>query len=315
MHPENALKVFVGSANPHLGKLVCDSLGIEVGQSEVLQFSDGNTFVRVLEDVRGRDTYIIQGVSYPVNQNFVELLFWLDALKLASAAKVTAIIPFFSYAKGDKKDEPQVSIRARVCADAIEAAGADHVLTMDLHSPQIQGFFHKPVDHIYARGIIAEYFKKRKIPDLVIASADVGFGKQAFKYGEMLSVPVVIGNKIRTDHSEKANIWNVVGDVKGKNVLIVDDIIFSGGSLIAMTEAVKAMGAKDVYAAVTHGVLTKGAMDKIQKSSIKELLVTDSVEYRFDAVGSKLNVVSVAPLFAEAIRTLHDYRKTSDIFG
>ena len=165
-------------------------------------FSEGNVFVRVLENVRGRDVYIIQGTEYPVNDNFVELLFWIDAFRRASATQVTAVIPFFSYAKGDKKDEPRVSIRARVCADAIEAAGADRVLTMDLHSPQIQGFFKIPVDHLYAMPVLIDYFRKKQIPDLVVASPDVGFGKQAYRFAELMRAPVVFGNKVRRDHDE-----------------------------------------------------------------------------------------------------------------
>jgi len=226
--------IIIGSACPDLGQSICRHLGIDPTKSEVLTFSEGNTFVRALESVRGKDCYIIQGVCFPVDKNFMELLFWVDALKLASASKVTAVIPFFSYAKGDKKDEPRVSIRARVCADALEAAGIDRVLAMDLHSPQIQGFFRKPVDHLNARGVLADYFRKRDLGDWVVASADVGYGKNAFKFGQELGRPVVIGNKIRKDHSESAQIWNIVGDVKDKNMLIVDDIIFTGGSLIAM---------------------------------------------------------------------------------
>jgi ribose-phosphate pyrophosphokinase len=264
--------------------------------------------------VRGKDCYIIQGICYPVDKNFMELMFWVDALKLASASKVTAVIPFFSYAKGDKKDEPRVSIRARVCADALEAAGIDRVLAMDLHSPQIQGFFRKPVDHLNARGVLANYFRKEDLKDWVVASADVGYGKNAFKFGQELGCPVVIGNKIRKDHSESAQIWNIVGEVKNKNMLIVDDIIFTGGSLIAMAQAARAQGAKKIVAAVTHGVLTAGAMSKFDASIIDELVITDTVEYRFEKLSPKVKVVSVAPLFAEAIRHIHDNESVSELF-
>ncbi|MBC7660682.1 MAG: ribose-phosphate diphosphokinase [Chitinophagaceae bacterium] len=315
-HQSKEIAVICGSASPDLGKKICERLGIKPTAAEVITFSEGNTFVRALENVRGKDTYIIQGVNYPVDRNFMELLFWVDALKLASAAQVTAVIPFFSYAKGDKKDEPRVSIRARVCFDALEAVGCDRVLTMDLHSPQIQGFFRKPMDHLYARTVIADYFRKKmqKKDDWVVASADVGYGKNAFKFGQELDVPVVIGNKLRKDHTENAQIWNIVGDVKDKNVLIVDDIIFTGGSLIAMAEAAKAQGAKDIYAAVTHGVLTASAQQKLSDSVIKEIVVTDTVEYRFEPFGPKIKTVSVAPLFAEAISRIHNNESISALF-
>ena len=308
------LAVIVGSASPELGAAVCRHLGIQATPSEVMTFSEGNTFVRILESVRGKDCFIIQGVHFPVDKNFMELLFWIDALKLASAAQVTAVIPFFSYAKGDKKDEPRVSIRARVCMDALEAAGADRILTVDLHSPQIQGFFRRPVDHLNARGVIAQHFKQHDLHDWVVASADVGYGKSAFKFGQELNLPVVIGNKIRKDHSETAHIWNIVGDVQGKNVLIVDDIIFTGGSLIAMAQAAKAQGAKDIYAAVTHGVLTPGAQKKIEASLIKEVIITDSVEYRFEPLSQKIKIVSVAPLLAHAITHIHTSASVSELF-
>lgn len=308
------IKVFIGSSNPTLGKKVCDYLKIAPAKGEVLRFSEGNTFVRVLESVRGKDVYVIQGVSYPVNDNFVELLFWIDAFRLASAGSVTAIIPFFSYAKGDKKDEPRVSIRARVCADALEAAGVDRIVTVDLHSPQIQGFFKKPVDHLYARKTLVNHIQSLKLSNMVVASADVGFGKSAFKFAEALGTDVVIGNKVRADHTEQANIWSVVGDVKGKDVIIVDDIIFTGGSLIAMAQACKENGANNVYAAVTHGVLTKGAAEKIAKSQIKKLIVTDTVEYRFEDAPPQIEVASVAPVIAQAIENIHNYDSLAGLF-
>lgn len=314
MKAEQEIKVIVGSSNPILGQLICDQMGLAPCKSEVIQFSEGNTFVRILENVRGRDVYVIQGVSFPVDKNFMELLFWVDAAKLASARQVTAVIPFYSYAKADKKDEPRVSIRARVCADALEAAGVDRVLTMDLHSPQIQGFFKRPVDHMNARNIICNYFKSKNLSKLVVASADVGYGKNAFKYSDTLGVPTVIGNKIRLDHSETAQVWNVVGDVKDKDVLIVDDIVFTGGSLISMTEEVKNLGARSVYAAVTHGVLTAGATKKIDESQLEELVITDTVEYRFQNLSSKVKVLSVAPSFADAIKSIHEHKSISKLF-
>ena len=312
---QSGLLIFAGGANPTLAAAIAASLGTSLSACEAIHFGEGNTFVRVLENVRGRDVFVVQGVSHPVNDNFVELLFWIDALKRASAAQVTAVIPFFSYAKGDKKDEPRVSIRARVCADAIEAAGVDRVLTMDLHSAQIQGFFKKPVDHLYARPVLASYFAAKAIPDLVVASADVGFGKQATRFAEALGTPVVIGNKERTGHDENARVWSIIGDVKGKNVLIVDDIIFTGGSLVSMAAAVREAGARDLYAAVTHGVFSSGSAKKIAASGIKEFVITDTIERRLDPPPPNVRVVSVAPLFAEAIRSIHDRTSVSRLFG
>jgi ribose-phosphate pyrophosphokinase len=271
-------------------------------------------FVRVLENVRGRDVYIVQGTEYPVNDNFMELLFWIDAFKRASAMQVTAVIPFFSYAKGDKKDEPRVSIRARVCADAIEAAGADRVLTMDLHSPQIQGFFKIPVDHLYAMPVLTDYFRKKNIPDLVVASPDVGFGKQAYRYATVMRCPVVIGNKMRSEHDEQAEIMSVIGSVENKNVLIVDDFTISGGTLIEMAHACKARGARDIYACVSHGVFSKGSAPKIAESPIKELVVTDTIGYRSEPLPPNCKCVSVAPLFAEAILSIHRRESVSRLF-
>lgn len=313
--PFGELKIFAGQASHSLGKAICEQLGIDLARSETLQFSEGNVFVRVLENVRGRDVFIVQGTEYPVNDNFMELLFWIDAFKRASATQVTAVIPFFSYAKGDKKDEPRVSIRARVCADCVEAAGADRVLTMDLHSPQIQGFFSKPVDHLYAMPVLVDYFLRKNIPDLVVAAPDVGFGKQAYRFAEMLPVSgVVLGNKTRKRHDERAEVLDIVGEVQGKNVLIVDDFTISGGTLIEMAVACKERGAKDIYACVTHGVFSKGSAAKIEASPIKEIVLTDTIAYRFEPLPPKCTVVSVAGLFAEAILSIHRRESVSRLF-
>ena len=312
--PQGDLTVLAGSANPLLAQAIADELGVRLAPCRARVFSEGNVFVQVKENVRGRDTFIIQGVHYPVNDNFVELLFWIDALKRASAQQVTAVIPFFSYAKGDKKDEPRVSIRARVCADAIQAAGADRVLTMDLHSPQIQGFFRIPVDHLYGRNVVCSHIKTLDIPDLVVCSPDVGFAKGAAAYAHLLGTSVVIGNKQRSDHSETAKVLEVIGDVDGKNVLMVDDFAITGGSLISMAEVLKRRGARDIYAAVSHGVLSKGAAERIENSDIKQLFVTDTIEPSFDLPASNVMVVSVAALFAKSIRSIHDRTSISMLF-
>ena len=313
--PFGELKIFSGQASRNLAEAICAKLEIELAQSETHVFSEGNVFVRVLENVRGRDVFIVQGTEFPVNDNFMELLFWIDAFKRASATQVTAVIPFFSYAKGDKKDEPRVSIRARVCADAIEAAGADRVLTMDLHSPQIQGFFKIPVDHLYAMPVLVDYFRKKQIPDLVIASPDVGFGKQAYRFAQMMRAPVVFGNKTRQAHDERAEMLDVIGEVEGKNVLVVDDFTISGGTLIEMALACKQRGARDIYACVSHGVFSKGSAEKLSRSPIKELVTTDTIEYRFEPLAPCCKIVSVAGLFAEAILSIHRRESVSRLFN
>ncbi len=290
-------------------------LGIECARSETKIFSEGNVFVRVLENVRGRDVFVIQGTEHPVNDNFMELLFWIDALKRASATQVTAVIPFFSYAKGDKKDEPRVSIRARVCADALESAGVNRVLMMDLHSAQIQGFFKRPVNHLWAMPVMVDYFRKKHIPDLVVASPDVGFSKQAAKFAQaMRAGSPVIGNKVRKEHDEKAAVLDIIGNCVGKNVLIVDDFTISGGTLIEMAHACKERGAKDIYACVSHGVLTKGSAGRIAESPIKELVLTDTIGYRSEPLPANCHVVSVAGLFAEAILSIHRRESVSRLF-
>lgn len=311
---QGSLAVLSGSGNPMFAAKIAENLGVGLVPCQAQKFSEGNVFVRILENVRGRDTFIVQGVHQPVNDNFMELLFWIDALKRASAQNITAVIPYFSYAKGDKKDEPRVSIRARVCADAIEAAGADRVLTMDLHSPQIQGFFSKPVDHLYARAVICEHIQTMKIDNLVVCSPDAGFAKAAAAYANLLGVPVVIGNKTRPDHSEQAEILEVIGQVEGRNVLMVDDFTITGGSLCSMAEVLKQRGAKDIYAAVSHGVLSKGASDRIQNSVIKNMFMTDTIEACVEPLCEKIEVISVAPLFAQAIRSIHDRTSVSMLF-
>jgi ribose-phosphate pyrophosphokinase len=312
--PQGDLAILAGSANPKLARDIARHLGVNLIPSQAQYFSEGNVFVRILENVRGRDVFVIQGVHHPVNDNFVELLFWIDALRRASAQQVTAVIPFFSYAKGDKKDEPRVSIRARVCADAIEAAGCDRVLTMDLHSPQIQGFFHIRVDHLYGRHVLCNHIRQFNIPDLVVCSPDIGFAKDAASYAHLLGTPVVIGNKTRPAHDEKAIVMELIGDVRDKNVLLVDDFTITGGTLIAMADTLKSRGARDIYAAVTHGVLSKGAAARIGSSVIKRMFITDTVEEKFDPFPENVSVVTVAPLFAQAIRSVHDRTSVSNLF-
>ena len=314
MKSNRDILVFGGSGSIELTKKICKYLKIKPGKNETMRFSEGNLFVRIGENVRGRNVYIIQSTAYPANDNFMELLFWIDAFKRASAESVTVIMPYFSYAKGDKKDEPRVSIRARVCADAIEAIGANRVVTMDLHAAQIQGFFKIPVDVLYALPYLCESVKKKKLKDLVVVSPDAGFVKQARRYASYLDTPLVIGNKERAEHNEDAEIMEIIGNVKGKTALVVDDFVISGGTLVTIAERLLDRGAKAVYVAVTHGVFSEGSMEKIMESPIKSILVTDTVETQPVTFCNKIETVSVAPLFGEAIRRIHNRESISVLF-
>ncbi|OLD84174.1 MAG: ribose-phosphate pyrophosphokinase [Chloroflexi bacterium 13_1_20CM_54_36] len=307
--------VFAGSGSRKLTARICDYLRIPQGKNETLHFSDGNTFVRILENVRGRRVYLVQSTVFPANGNFMELLFWVDAFKRAGAETVTVIIPYFSYAKGDKKDEPRVSIRARVCADAIEAAGADRVVTMDLHAPQIQGFFHLPVDNLYALPVVVDRILSKGLEDIIVVSPDVGFAKQARRYASLLGTSMAIADKERIAHDEKASILQIIGNVKGKTAVVVDDFTISGGTLARVSETLIEQGAKAVYAVVTHGVLTAGSVERIDKSPIKQLLITDTVENQPVTFSPKIEVVSVASLFAEAIKRIHNRESISEMFS
>jgi ribose-phosphate pyrophosphokinase len=306
--------IFAGSRNHQLTTSICDYLNIPMGRNEVISFSEGNTFVRVLENVRGRDTYIIQSTVFPPNDSFVELLFWIDALKRASASSVTAIVPYFSYAKGDKKDEPRVSIRARVCADCIEAAGVDRVVMMDLHAPQIQGFFKVPVDNLYGLPVLCERIAALNLDNLVVVSPDTGFVKAARRYSRALNASLAIANKERPDHSEQAEVLEIIGNVQGHNALIVDDFTLSASTLAEVARRLIADGAREVYAMVTHGVLTPGSVERIDTSPLRKLFITDTIETQPVRFSEKIEVVSVAPLFAEAIRRIHTRESISGMF-
>lgn len=312
---EDPIMVFAGSGSQHLTARICEYLHIPQGKNETLRFSDGNIFVRILENVRGHRVYLVQSTVFPANDTFMELLFWIDAFKRAGTDAVTAVIPYFSYGKGDKKDEPRVSIRARVCADAIEVAGADRVVTMDLHAPQIQGFFHSPVDNLYALPVLRDCIKAMNLRDLIVVSPDIGFAKQARRYAASLGTGIAIANKERPSLSEeKADILEIIGNVKDKTAIIVDDFTLSAGTLVGVAYKLIEEGAREVYAAVTHGVLTGDAIEKIEHSPIQRLLITDTVENQPVQFTPKIEVVSVASLFGEAIKRIHNRESISEMF-
>jgi len=308
------IMVFAGSGSLRLTDRICEYLQINPGKNQALKFSEGNTFVRILENVRGRRVYLIQSTVFPTNDNFMELLFWIDAFKRASAESVTAIIPYFSYGKGDKKDEPRVSIRARVCADAIEAAGADRIVTIDLHAPQIQGFFRIPVDNLYALPVLCDRLRAKQLENVIIVSPDTGFAKQARKYASYLGTSVVIADKERVGHDENAEVLEIIGDVKDKTAVVVDDFTISGGTLADVSVKLVERGAKQVYAMVAHGVFTEGSIERIDASPIEQLLITDTVENHPVQLSDRIEVVSVAPLFGEAIKRIHNRESISAMF-
>ncbi len=309
------LKIFAGSSSKQFADKICKYLNIELGKSEVINFTEGNIMVKSKETVRDKDVYLVQSIGLEPNNEFTEILFWMDAFKRASAQSVTAIIPFFSYSQGDKKDEPRVSIRARVCAESIELAGADRVITMDLHSPQIQGFFKKPVDHLYAMPILCEYFKKNyDLSNTVIVSPDAGFAKEARRYASYLNRPVAIGDKKRLYHNENAEILGIIGEVKGKDALIFDDFSISGRTLVNLAKGLKNRGANRIFAGLSHLLLNEKGVERIENSPIEQVISTDSVNNNKVNNSKKIKLVSVAPLFAETIYRVHNRISVSSLF-
>src|SRR3954464_3050083 len=306
--------VFAGSGSPRLTAAICRELGVAVAPGEVLRFSEGTLFVRVLENVRGRSAYVVQSTVFPTNDNFMELLFWIDALRRASAESVTAIVPYFSYGKGDKKDEPRVSIRARVCADAIEAAGVDRVVTLDLHAPQIQGFFRVPVDDLYAAPLLCAAIEHLGLGNVVVVAPDAGFAKRARRYARRLAAPLAVADKMRDDHSERVATVELIGDVSGRDAVVVDDFTISAGTLVETAKQLVERGASSVTAVVTHGVFAPGSIERIEASPIERMIVTDSIETQPVEPSGRIEVVSVAPLFAAAISRIHRRESISVLF-
>ena len=315
MFQDTNIAVFAGSGGYAFAERMCRYMGSKLGSSQVIRFSDGNIFVRINETVRDRHVYLVQPIGTNPNDEFVEILFFADALKRSNAVSVTLVIPYFGYAKGDKKDEPRVSIRARVCAESMELAGCDRFITMDLHSPQVQGFFKRPMDHLYAMPMLCETIKQRfDLTNGVIVSPDSGFAKQARKFAAWLKLPVAIGDKTRTDHSENAKVLEVLGDVEGKDCLIVDDFTTSGGTLVNVAMALKARGAKKICAMLSHNIISKQGVELINQSPIDMVLSTDTIVNNNIIDQPKFEMVSVAPMFAETIIRFYNTQSINDMF-
>ncbi len=310
----NHLVVLSGNSNPGLFKEICSGLKIQPGKAEVTKFPEGEIRVQIQQNIRGRDVFIVQSTCTPPNENLMELLILIDAAKRASASRVTAVLPFFGYARQDRKDKPRVPITAKLVANLITIAGADRVLTMDLHAGQIQGFFDIPVDHLYSINVLGEYFRRKKLKNLVVVSPDVGGLKMARAYSKVLNASLAIVDK-RRENDRKTHVMSIIGSVKGQNVLLVDDLISTGGSLVEAAKALKNEGALDVYAAVVHPVLADPAVERVQSSNIKELIVTNSIPIPAINQTSKIKVLSVANLLAEAMMRIHSNESVSSLFA
>jgi len=308
------LKIFTGNANPALAGAVAEYLDIPLGKCEVLQFSNENTFVRILENVRSRDTFVVQPICSPVNQSLVELLIMIDALKRASAGRITAVVSYYGYGRTDKKDQPRVPITARLVADLLTVAGANRILTVDLHAAQIQGFFNIPVDELTAIGIISNYFKQKNLKDLVVVATDIGSTKRARDYAAKLNATLAIMEKRRIGNADQTETLNIIGDVAGKIALTVDDEIDTAGSLVNTVSALLKNGAREVYACCTHPLFSGPAIERIAASPVKEVVDTDTIPDNGRKKLDKITVLPIAPLLGEAIKRIHTGQSVGELF-
>lgn len=308
------ISIFTGNANPALAKDIARHLGGSLSSAFVSRFSDGEVRVKIEGNVRGKDIFVVQSTCAPVNENLMELLIMLDALKRASSARITAVLPYFGYSRQDRKDQPRVPITAKLVANLLSTAGADRVLMMDLHAAQIQGFFDIPADHLYAVNTFVDYFmsKDMDMSNLVVVSPDVGGIKMARGYAKRFKAGLAIVDK-RRNSPDSVESKHVLGDVKGRTCIMVDDIIATGGSLVSAANILKDHGAEDIYAAISHGVLSGNAVENIEKSVIKELVITDSIPYTQEK-SDKIIVTSIAPVLAEAIKRIHEEKSISILF-
>jgi ribose-phosphate pyrophosphokinase len=307
------IQVFGGNGNLELVREICTYLEVPIGQVEIRRFSNENLFVQIQENVRETDVFVVQPFSTPVHENIMELLIMMDALRSASASRITAVIPYFSYARSDKKDAPRISITGRLMADLLVTAGADRVLTMNLHKPQVHGFFSVPTDHLFAAPVLLDYFRQRDLRDTVVVAPDSGHVKEAANYAERLRLPLAFVDKRRISDDE-VEMSAVVGDVKDKHVIVFDDEIAAGTSLVATAEILKEHGVKSIRAGAVHGVLCGDAIAKIAASPVEEVVVTNTVPVPPSKRIDKIRVLSVAPLFGEAIQRIHSGESISSLF-
>lgn len=311
-HGKN-IKIFTANSNPSLAKEIADLLNIKIGDSEVCRFSDGEISVNINETVRGADVFVVQSTNNPVNDNLMELLIMIDAFKRASAGRITAVIPYYGYARQDRKAKARDPITAKLVADLIAAAGADRVLTMDLHAAQIQGYFNVPVDHLLGVPILAKYYLSQNLEDIVVVSPDLGSVTRARKFADRLHAPIAIIDK-RRPKANVAEIMNIIGEVKGKTALLVDDMIDTAGTITLGAKALMEAGAQKVLACCTHPVLSGPAVDRLKDSVISELVVLNTIALPEEKKFDKLKVLSVAPVFAEAIKRIYEDLSVSKLF-
>lgn len=313
-HGKN-IKIFTGNANPRLAQEIADVIGISVGSAEVTKFSDGEISVNINETVRGADVFVVQPTNAPVNQNLMELLIMIDAFKRASAGRITAVIPYYGYARQDRKAKARDPITAKLVADLIHTAGADRVLTMDLHAAQIQGYFNIPVDHLLGAPILSKYFKNHSLneDELVVVSPDIGGVTRARRFADRLHTSIAIIDK-RRPKANVSEVMNIIGDVKGKTAILIDDIIDTAGTITNGADALLKLGAKEVYACCTHAVLSGPAVERIRNSSLKEVVVLNTIALPEEKQIDKIRSLSVAPVFAEAIKRIYEDLSVSIIF-
>ncbi len=313
MHDER-FKIFSGTANPILAESICRHLNVPLGKALLGRFSDGEIYFQILENVRGADVFVVQPCSYPVDNHLLELLLMIDAFKRASAWRITAVLPYYCYARQDRKDKPRVPISAKLVADLLETAGASRALTLDLHAPQIQGYFDVPVDHLYGSPVLVDYFRNKKLPNLTVVSPDAGGVERARAFAKKLGAPLAIVDKRRVD-LDVTEVMNLIGDVKGRNTLIVDDIIDTAGTLVKTADALIREGATQVFAACTHAVFSGPAVERLENSKITEVVATDSVPVSEAARNlKKVTILSVADLLARGIRSIHEETSISELF-
>jgi ribose-phosphate pyrophosphokinase len=305
--------VFSGNANIPLAKEISSILGLQIGKSNVKQFSDGESWVKIEENVRGRDIFVVQSISYPSNDNLMELLLMVDALRRASARRITAVIPYYGYGRQDRKVEPRVPISARLVADLIQAPGPNRVLTMDLHADQIQGFFHIPVDHLFFSAVLYEYIKNKEISDLIVVSPDSGGAERARFLGKKLNANLAIIDKRRPQANESI-VMNIIGDVRDKNCLLLDDMIDTAGTICKGAKALLENGAKSVICCATHGVLSGDAVNNLNSTDFTEIVLSNTIQIPESKNINKLKTLSVAPIFAEAIQRIHNEESISSLF-
>jgi len=311
---DERFKIFSGTANPALAEAICRHLKVPLGKSLLGRFSDGEIYFQILENVRGADVFVVQPCSFPVDNHLLELLLMIDAFKRASAWRITAVLPYYCYARQDRKDKPRVPISAKLVADLLETAGASRALTLDLHAPQIQGYFDVPVDHLYGLPVLVDYFRHKKLPNLTVVSPDAGGVERARAFAKKLDAPLAIVDKRRVD-LDVTEVMNLIGDVKGRTALIVDDIIDTAGTLVKTADALIREGAVQIYAACTHAVFSGPAVERLENSKITEVVATDSVPLSEAARSlKKIKILSVADLLARGIRSIHEETSISELF-